>query len=79
MLSPAAVLWLIFLFWLPALVDAKVLQLESCQAERIILQPWLQVYEDVHGGYMLDDFLEASSAELDSMNLPHPVPHWWKM
>lgn len=35
--------------WLPALVQAHTLQLESCHTDRIILQPWLQVHEDDRG------------------------------
>jgi len=62
------------LFWLPTLAPAQALQLESCQTERIILQPWLQVYEDARGDYTLDEFLEASSAELGSMALLHLRP-----
>lgn len=66
MSPPLALLWLTLL-WLPALVQAQVLQLESCRAERTILQPWLQVHEDVRGDYTLEDFLAAASAELRSM------------
>ncbi len=48
MSPPLALLWLTLL-WLPALVQAQTLQLESCRAERTILQPWLQVHEDARG------------------------------
>ncbi len=66
MSPPLALLWLTLL-WLPALVQAQTLQLESCRAERTILQPWLQVHEDARGDYTLEDFLAAASAELRSM------------
>ena len=70
--SPLALLWLILL-WLPALVQAQTLQLASCDSERILLQPWLQVHEDVSGEQTLDGFLNA--AELGSMELPHLRPN----
>ncbi|WP_185265919.1 hybrid sensor histidine kinase/response regulator [Halopseudomonas xiamenensis] len=66
MSPPLALLWLTLL-WLPALAQAQTLQLESCRAERTILQPWLQVHEDARGDYTLEDFLAAASAELRSM------------
>lgn len=50
---PLALVWLVLL-WLPALAQAKALQLASCDSERIDLQPWLQVYEDVYGEQTLD-------------------------
>lgn len=61
---------------LPVLAQAQTqaLQLESCQTERTLLQPWLQVYEDVHGDYRLQDFLQAPAAGLRLMRSPHLQP-----
>lgn len=69
---PLALVWLVLL-WLPALAQAKALQLASCDSERIDLQPWLQVYEDVYGEQTLDGVL--NTVELDSMELPHLRPN----
>lgn len=71
--SPLALLWLIVL-WLPALSQAQTLELASCDTDRIILQPWLQVHEDAHGDYTLDDFLGVASTESGAMNLSHLRP-----
>lgn len=57
-------LWLFVLLLSTPAQAATALRLESCEVERILLQPWLQVYEDVHGGYTLADFLAASPEEL---------------
>ena len=69
---PLVLLWFVLL-WLPALAQAKALQLASCDSERIDLQPWLQVYEDVYGEQTLDGVL--NTVELDSMELPHLRPN----
>lgn len=71
--SPLALLWLIVL-WLPALSQAQSLELASCDTDRIILQPWLQVHEDAHGDYSLDDFLHVASTESGEINLSHLRP-----
>jgi signal transduction histidine kinase/CheY-like chemotaxis protein len=71
--SPLALLWFIVLC-LPVLAQAQVLQIESCQSERTLLQPWLQVYEDVHGDYTLDDVLGAPGGEPDLIEVPHLQP-----
>lgn len=68
--SPFTVLWFLVL-WLPGVVQAHTLQLASCDADRIILQPWLQVHEDIHGDYTLDDFLATPAPGLTSTDLPH--------
>lgn len=52
-------LWFVLLC-LPALASAQTLQLESCDNERIVLQPWLQMYEDIPGEQLLSDFLHAT-------------------
>lgn len=71
--SPFTLLWFLVL-WLPALAQAHTLQLEACDTDRIILQPWLQVHEDTRGDYTLDDFLATPAAELTSTDLPHLQP-----
>lgn len=71
--SPFVLLWILVL-WLPALAQAQTLQLESCHTERIILQPWLQVHEDVRGDYTLDDFLDVASTESGALDLHHLRP-----
>ncbi|MFA5679631.1 MAG: 7TM-DISM domain-containing protein [Pseudomonas sp.] len=71
--SPLILLWFIVLC-LPVLAQAQVLQLESCQAERTLLQPWVQVYEDVHGDATLDDVLQTLDARPGLMSAPHLQP-----
>lgn len=65
--------WTSFLVWcvvllLSAQAQGRDVQMATCTAERILLQPWLQTHDDAEGDLLLDDFLQLPADRLAPMD-----------